>query len=197
MLVTLDQEQWEAGVEATVGDVLADVSERAEAQARIVTSLRLDQRTITDRDLDPEFLREASGKFSRLTALSQSMQALMESALQTAARYAHDLQAEGQIIASAFRTGRSQMGALDLWLGKLADYLELVEGGRAFRRTGDGERPLSAWVRELLDARTGQDLVLMADLLEYEILPRLQSGGSCEGHSGDGREQFLDQSQPS
>jgi hypothetical protein len=161
--------------------VLADVSERAEAQSRIVTSLRLDQRAITDRDLDPEFLREASGKYSRLTAISQSMHSLMESARQTAARFAHDLQAEGHTISSGFRTGRSQMGALDLWLGKLADYLELVEGGRAFRRTGNDERPLSAWVRELLDARAGQDRVLMADLLEYEILPRLQSGGSGEG----------------
>ena len=173
MRVTLDQEQWEAGVGATLGDVLAEVSERAQAQSRIVTSLRLDQRVITDRDLDPEFLCKASGKFSRLTAISQSIQVLMESARQSAARYAHDLRAEGHTIASAFRTGRSQMGALDLWLGKLADYLELMEGGRTSRCKGEDERPLSGWVQELLDARTRQDRVLMADLLEYEILPRL------------------------
>ena len=150
MRVTLDQDQWEVGIEATIGDVLADVSERAQARSRIVTSLRLDQRVISDRDLHAEFLRETSGHFTRLTAVSQSMHDLMESAKQMAARY-----------------------ALDLWLGKLADYLELVEGGRPSKLTGENGRPLSEWVRELLDARAGRDIVLMADLLEYEILPRL------------------------
>jgi len=173
MHVTLDQEQWEAGVGATLGEVLADVSERAQAQSRIVTSLRLDQRKITDRDLDPNLLREASGKFTRLTAISQSVQALMESAREVAERYAHDLCVEGHAIASAFRAGRSHVGTLDLWLGKLADYLELVENGRTSWRIGEDEQPLSAWVQELLTARNGRDVVLMADLLEYEILPRL------------------------
>jgi len=183
MHVTLDQEQWEAGVGATIGDVLADVSERAQARSRIVTSLRLDHRAITDRDLDPEFLREASGKFAQLIAISQSVQALMESAREVAALYARDLCAEGRTIASAFRAGRSHVGVLDLWLGKLADYLELVEGDRISRRNGEDERPLSAWVRELLTARNGRDIVLMADLLEFEILPRLQSNGALGSHS--------------
>ena len=173
MRVTLDQDQWEVGIEATIGDVLADVSERAQARSRIVTSLRLDQRVISDRDLHAEFLRETSGHFTRLTAVSQSMHDLMESAKQMAARYALDLSKEGHRVASAFRAGLSQMGALDLWLGKLADYLELVEGGRPSKLTGENGRPLSEWVRELLDARAGRDIVLMADLLEYEILPRL------------------------
>ena len=173
MRVTLDQEQWEVGIEATIGDVLADVSDRAQARSRIVTSLRLDQRAISDRDLHAEFLRETSGKFTLLTAVSQSMHDLMESAKQMAARYALDLSKEGHRVASAFRAGLSQMGALDLWLGKLADYLELVEGGRSAKLTGEDGRPLSEWVRELLDARAGRDIVLMADLLEYEILPRL------------------------
>ena len=173
MRVTLDQEQWEAGVGTTVGDVLADVSERAQARSRIVTSLRLDHRAITDRDLGAELLREASGKYTRLTAVSQSVHDLLASGRQAAACYAHDLYAEGHTIASAFRAGRSQVGALDLWLGKLADYLELVESDRTSRHIGEEERPLSAWVRELLDARAGRDFVLMADLLEYEILPRL------------------------
>lgn len=181
MHVTLDQEQWEAGIGTTLGDVLADVSERAQARSRIVTSLRLDHRAITDRDLNPELLQEASGQFARLAAISQSVQALMESARGVAARYAHDLFSEGHTIASAFRAGRSHVGALDLWLGKLADYLELVEGPRTSRRSGEDERPLSTWVRELLSARNERDIVLMADLLEYEILPRLQSDGALEG----------------
>ena len=181
MHVTLDQEQWEAGIGATLGDVLADVSERAQARSRIVTSLRIDHRAITDRDLDPEFLREASENFGRLTAISQSVQALMESAREVAERYARDLCEEGHTIADAFRAGRSHMGTLDLWLGKLADYLELVEKSQAPQRTREDGLSLSAWAGELLTARNGQDIVLMADLLEYEILPCLQSSGASRG----------------
>ncbi len=173
MRVTLDQEQWDARIGSTLGEVLADVSERTQARSRIVTSLRLDQRAITDRDLDAEFLREASGKFTGLIVTSQSLTELLASVQETATRYAHDLQAEGRTIASAFRTGRSQVGGLDLWLGKLADYLELTERNRPLQRPGGGEQPLSAWVQELLDARANRDIVLMADVLEYEILPRL------------------------
>lgn len=173
MRVTLDQEQWEAGIGATIGDVLADVSDRAQARSRIVTSLRLDQRAITDRDLHGEFLCQASETFTRLNAISQPVQDLLLSARQVASRYAQDLCAEGAPIASAFRTGRSQMSALDLWLGKLADYIELEERGRIARRTGEDERPISTWIQELLTARNGRDIVRMADLLEYEILPRL------------------------
>jgi hypothetical protein len=178
MRVSLDQDQWEAGAGTTLGDVLADVSDRAQAQSRIVTSLRIDQRAITDRDLDAEFLGKASGTFTRLTATSQSLPELLASARQAGARYAQNLCEEGNAIVREFRTGRSQVGRLDLWLGNLADYLELADGVRQSRRVCDDERPLSAWVQELLTARTGRDIVLMADLLEYEILPRL---GKAEG----------------
>ncbi|MBH0189411.1 MAG: hypothetical protein HP493_11395 [Nitrospira sp.] len=95
----------------------------------------------------------------------------------SAERYAQIVHEEGKPLAGSFRAGLFQIAKLDLWLGKLADYLELVERtGTTF--TGNRDRkPLSAWVRDLLDARAGQDIVMMADLLEYEILPRLESRG--------------------
>jgi hypothetical protein len=41
-------------------------------------------------------------------------------------------------------------------------------------RKGSGSASqLVCWIRELLDARANLDAVRMADLLEYEILPRL------------------------
>lgn len=177
MRVTLDQDQWDIAAAATIGEVLAEVSDRAQAKSRIVTSVQLDSRTITDRDLDAVFLREPARKYSVLTAGSLSRQELAHSVQHSAERYAQIVHEEGKSLAGSFRAGLFQIAKLDLWLGKLADYLELVERtGTTF--TGNRDRkPLSAWVRDLLDARAGQDIVMMADLLEYEILPRLESRG--------------------
>lgn len=178
MRVTLDQDQWETGAAATIGEVLAEVSDRAQATSRIVTSVQLDRRAISDRDLDAVFLGEPAGKYSVLTAVSISKQELARSARQSAERYAQLLHEEGRALAGSFRAGLRQVAKLDLWLGQLADYLELVEGTGAAFNAGRDAKPLSAWVRDLLDARDGQDIVMMADLLEYEILPRLESRGA-------------------
>jgi hypothetical protein len=171
MRVILDQEQWDSEAAATLGDVLAEISDRAQAMSRIVTSVQLDHRAISDRDLDAVLLRESAAKHERLTAISKSKQEIVRSARHSAEQYARMLHEEGSALAGSFRSGQFQVGRLDLWLGKLADYLELVEGVGS-----DGSRdakPLSAWVHDLLDARSGQDSVWVADLLEYEILPRL------------------------
>jgi hypothetical protein len=171
MHVTLDQEQWEVGSDRTLGEVLADVSERAHTKARIVTSLVVDQRRITDRDLDATFLAERSSRFIQLTATSQSQEDIVKSAEPSIKRYAENVHAEGVSLAGAFRTGRGAFPPLDAWMGKLADYLELVEGSP---KGIQGSGGLASSVQDLLKARTDRDLVLIADLLEYEILPRLK-----------------------
>jgi hypothetical protein len=174
MRVQLDQEQWESQAKATLGEVLAEVSDRAHARSRVVTMLQLDQRAITDRDLDGELLGESASRYGHLTAVSQAMQDIEHDAWIVAQRYARLLHAEGVAFVGAWRAGRPQERAMDLWLGKLADYLEFAEGNRAsFRESEDAPAPLTPWVQELLVARERQDLVLTADLLEYEILPRL------------------------
>lgn len=175
MQVTLDHEQWEVGTGTTLGEVFADISERAHARARIVTSLAVDHRIITDRDIDVGLLAESAARFSRLTATSHSVQEIMRMAQDSAHRYAKVLCAEGLPLVHAFRSGEPQVNALDLWLGKLADYLETMEGHRETPQSVEAVRPLSSWVQELLDARSARDPVLMADLLEYEILPRLEA----------------------
>jgi len=174
MHISLDDQQWESGTHATLGDVLAEVSERAQAQARLVTSLRVDQRTITDRDLDQLLLAEPASRFAQLAAHSQSMPAIFEAAQSSVLRYGEELRTEGRALTAPLRFNVESLSTLDLWLGKLADYLELVEGkpGVAGDRSPDGVLP---WVQQLLDARADRDGVRMADLLEYEILPALEA----------------------
>lgn len=171
MHVTLDQDHWEVANAITLGEVLADISEKSHARSRLITSLTVDQRTITDRDLDPAFLGEPATRFSRLTATSQTMDDVMRTAAQSIQQYATLLRSEARDLAADFRMGEERLTLLDAWLGKLADYIELVESGR---RASHPQKALTPWVQELLDARMARDVVRLADLLEYELIPRLE-----------------------
>ncbi|MFY4730558.1 hypothetical protein [Nitrospira sp. BLG_2] len=177
MQITLDQDHWEVDAPLTMVNVLTEVSERAHARSRIVTKLQLDHRTITDRDLDPAFLAESVARFRQLTAVSQPVPELIRAAEGSISKYAETLRTEGSALLSALRFGRAPLSALDAWLGQLADYLEFVDGASATMQAGTGVSTLTPWVQQLLEARTDQDQIRLADLLEYEILPRLDARG--------------------
>lgn len=171
MHVMLDQEHWEVADARTLGDVLADISEKSHARSRLITSLTVDQRPITDRDLDPDFLKVSIARFAQLTAISQTIDDVMHGAAQSIQQYATLLQSDARELATEFRMGEERLTSLDAWLGKLADYIELVESGR---RTTPSGNSLTPWVHELLEARSERDVVRLADLLEYELIPRLE-----------------------
>lgn len=172
MHVMLDQDQWEVVNGLSLGDVLADISEKAHARSRLITSLTVDQRTITDRDLDPLFLGEPIARFTHLQAVSQTMDEVMRGATSTIQQYADLLRNEAQELASHIRMGDERLTSLDAWLGKLADYLELMESKQAKPHP---DRAMTPWVQGLLEARARRDFIHVADLLEYELAPRLES----------------------
>lgn len=171
MHVTLDQDQWEVVNTISLGEVLADLSEKAHARSRLITSLTLDQRTITDRDLDPAFLGEPIGQYGRIQATSQTMEEVMRGATSTIHQYTALLRQEAQELATQIRLGEERLTSLDAWLGKLADCLELLESKEA---PLPPDRAMTPWVQALLEARAERDLVRVADLLEYELAPRLE-----------------------
>lgn len=173
MQIMLDQDHWEVKAPLTMEHVLTEVSERAHARARIVTKLQLDQRTITDRDLDPAFLAESVVRFRQLTAVSQPMPELIQAAEGSIRKYGETLRTEGAALLSPLRFGPWPLSALDAWLGQLADYIEFIDGMSATMEAGTGVSAVAPWVQQLLEARAARDLVRVADLLEYEILPRL------------------------
>jgi|LNFM01.1.fsa_nt_gb hypothetical protein len=174
MQIMLDQDHWEVDAPLTMEQVLMEVSERAHARARMVTKLQLDQRRITDRDLDPAFLAESVVRFQQLTAVSQPMPELIRAAEGSIRKYAETLRTEGRALLSPLRFGPLRFSSLDAWLGQLADYLEFVDGASAAMEAGTGASTVAPWVQQLLEARAARDLVRLADLLEYEILPRLE-----------------------
>jgi hypothetical protein len=177
MQITLDQDHWKVDAPLTMENVLTEVSERAHARSRIVTKLQLDQRTITDRDLDPAFLAESVARFQQLMAVSQPMSELIRAAEGSMKKYAETLSTEGAALLSPLRFGSLPLSALDAWLGQLADYLEFVDGASSAMQVGTGVSAMAPWVQQFLEARAARDQVRLADLLEYEIFPRLDAGG--------------------
>lgn len=173
MQVILDHEQWEAGPQTTLGDVLTEVSERAHARARLVTTVQLDHRRLTDRDVDDRLLAEPSRKFARLSATSQTVEEIVRSAQGSIRRYRDTIRQEGGRLLSELRGGVRGVTAVDAWLGQLADYLELEAATPPAAGSGADHERLTRQVQDLLAARTADDPVRLADVLEYELLPRL------------------------
>jgi hypothetical protein len=130
MNIQLDSEQWQAGSAATLGDILSDLSERAYTHSRIVTTVLLDGRRITDRDIDPHLLQQASTNYCQLIATSATQQEILESAHGAIERYRSVVVEEGSSLANQFRMGVQDLSTFDAWLGKVADAVEIIENGQ-------------------------------------------------------------------
>lgn len=184
MHITLDDDQWVAATDASLGEVFAELSERAHAKARIVTAMMLDRRRLTDRDLDPNLLQEPSAKFDKLVATSLTQGEIIQAARGTIDRYRELIIQEGNALVSGLRLGVRDLPSLDRWLGTVADLLELIGNNTPYLAPDSDAGVLVKWIEELLGARDLGDTVRMADLLEYEILPKLSPGSSPhEGRS--------------
>jgi hypothetical protein len=175
MRITLDHDQWDVSEDQLVGEVLTQVSDRAHARHRLVTSLKLGGRSITDRDLQPMLLRKLLKEVGPIEACSQDIPEIMTDAAPAIAKFVSTLKAEAQGFLTPLRMTGIVPSALDRWFGQLADYVELLQAaGQSNPASGDLQA-LLPWIQELLDARSIQDSVRLADILEFEILPHLEA----------------------
>jgi hypothetical protein len=173
MHVMLDDEEWNVKDDMSLMEILAQVSDKAHAKQRVITSLQLGSRRLTDRNLTGDMLAQAGAGMGPVRALTQSMDQLMDGADETMGRFATLLKVDGAALVQALRTGQIPGAALDAWLGRLADYLECVETKRGQTGTHSPTESLMPWVCRLVDARIAADWVALADLVEYEIVSRL------------------------
>jgi hypothetical protein len=173
MYITLDEEQWQLPDETSVMEILAAISDKAQAQHRIVTSLTIGGKAISDRDLAPVFLNQPGKNVGAVQAVSKSLHCIISEAKHAIDRFADQLRTDGQDLLIPLRSGTGQVGSIDAWLGRLADYTEMLEAGASQGVAGLSPAMLLPWIQELLGARSNVDPVLVADLLEYELLPRL------------------------
>jgi hypothetical protein len=174
MHITLDDDTWDVSDQTPVMEVLADISDRAHANGRLISTLIAGDRSLTDRDLCPSLLAQEVGKVGPLRATSTAIGEMVRDTAPAARQYAACLAREGSALVERFRRGDAGLTGLDQWLGKLADYLEWVETVRAYGSEIESE-PFHRQVSALLSARDDGDLVRIADLLEYELVPRLAS----------------------
>lgn len=173
MYITLDGEQLPVPDDTSMMNALAALSDRAHAKHRIVTSLTIGGKAISDRDLTPPFLNQLIREAGAMQAVSQSLHSIIIEAKQAIDRFAAELRSDGQVLLAPLRAGTAQVGTIDAWLGRLADYTEMLEAGQAQGVEGLSSAALLPWIQELLGARTTADAIRVADLLEYELLPRL------------------------
>ncbi len=173
MHITLDDEQMQLPDETSLLNALAFLSDKAHARHRIVTSLTIGGKAISDRDLVPAFLNQSGHGSGPIAAVSKSLYTIITEAREAINRFAAQLHADGQALLAPLRSGTGQVGSIDTWLGRLADYTEMLEAGQAQGVADLSSAPLLPWIQELLGARTYADPIRVADLLEYELLPRL------------------------
>jgi hypothetical protein len=173
MDITLDEERWQLPDDTSLMEALAQVSDKAERKGCFVTSLSVGGRNITDRDLDPAFLAQKGSEVSRIEARSRSLRTIMVDAAGTMRLFSAQLKRDGDALIGPLRTGRGGLSALDAWLGRLADYAEMAEAGRAQGVADTTATKVLQWMQELVDARHAADPVRLADILEYELLPAL------------------------
>lgn len=175
MRITLDQEQWDVSDDQAVGEALTQVSDRAHARHRLVTSLKVGGHPITDRDLQPMLMRKLLKEVGPIDACSQNIPEIISNAAPAITKFASTLKADAQGFLTPLRMSGIIPSALDRWFGQLADYMEFLQAAEQGCEASGDLQALSSWIQELLDARSMQDPVRMADILEFEVLPYLAS----------------------
>jgi|SRR5579885_435103 len=171
MQISMDEERWSVDDNARVAETVAAISDRAHAKGRLVTRLSIAGRSISDRDLIPPLLERRVGEIGPIHAQTQSLEDITRRAEATVHQYVSLLRADGESLVSGLRTHTASVSSVDSWLGRLADYLEYAD--KAMPGSTGQEGGLYSWAHKLVHARTSGDSIMVADLLEYEILPRL------------------------
>ena len=174
MLVQLDEKTWEVSDTDRLEEVLADLSDRAQAQGRLVTQLMVGDQPMTDRELVPPTLAKVASTFGSISAKSERMDSILQNSDETAKKFGNQIRVEAQQLVQDFRQGKNGMRPMDQWFGQMADYLEWAQFQQSVSNAPSNEiQDLSYWVNELMNARKNLDEVRVADMLEYEVIPRL------------------------
>lgn len=174
MQISLDAERWTVQDDVSLLEALAQVSDKARDRGRIVTSLKIGGRPCTDRELVPELLARTGRDAGSIEASSVSTANIILGAKDAIGEFGEQLKREGASLVELMRSGAINLASVDGWLGNLAEYMEITE--RAARQLVPGfcQDSLVPWVGQFIEARKIPDIVSMADLLEYELLPRMR-----------------------
>jgi hypothetical protein len=179
MQVRLDEDIWEVNDSIQLGAILANLSDRAQAKGCLVTELMVGNRKMTDRELVPLTLVQVASSFGSISAVSQRLENIVQYSEETGKKFGQQLSLQGQKFVNDFRQGHGIFRQLDQWFGQMADYLEWLQIQESVgTEKSEFAHDLSYWVNELMNARENEDEVKIADMLEYELIPRLSGDSS-------------------
>lgn len=174
MQVQLDEDIWEVNDNIQLGEILANLSDRAQAKGCLVTELIVGNRKMSDRELVPPTLSQVASSFGSIAAVSKRLEAIVQYSEETGKKFGQQLCLQGQKLVNDFRQGHGKFRPLDQWFGQMADYLEWLQIHESMgTEKSEIAQDLSYWVKELMNARESEDEVRIADMLEYEVIPRL------------------------
>ncbi len=174
MHVQLDEETWEVGDRVQLGEVLANLSDRAQAKGCLVTELIVGNRKMTDRELVPPTLAKLASSFGSIAAVSKQVETIVQYSEKTGQKFGVQLRDQGKKFVDSFRRGDGKYHQLDQWFGQIADYLEWLQVHESMGlKKSEVIHDLTFWIKELLNARENEDGVRIADMLEYEVIPCL------------------------
>jgi hypothetical protein len=174
MQVQLDEDIWEVNDGVQLGEILANVSDRAQAKGCLVTELMFGDRKMTDRELIPPILDQLASSFGSIAAVSERLETIVQHSEETGRKYGQQLHLQAQRFVHELRQGHGIFRQLDQWFGQMADYLEWLQLQESVSpKKSEAAQDLSSWLRELINARENEDEVRTADMLEYEVIPRL------------------------
>lgn len=177
---------------------LAELIARAEAldqqgtETSVVVSIEIDGETLSGEELG---LLEARGleDVRRVAVVRRPSLEVAWGVLDQAIDYTAQIDPAIREVVSDYRAGRSQRA--NRLLADVLDSMTVLTGithaiagvlADEAKVLGALQSEIHPWLEEMLDAQAGEDPIRIADVLEYEIAPRIESWGAamktlCDG----------------
>ena len=172
MQVMLDNEQWTVNDSTSLMEILAQVSDKAFAQNRVVIALQVGERRMTDRDLTPTQLGPIGAGMGPVRATTQSMTQIIDGGDASMRLFAGLLKSDAlESYRRSARVNHRRVRLMPGWAGSPITWN--VEAKVSQAAPGISLPSLAPWVARLLEVRIAADWVGVADVVEYEIVARL------------------------
>jgi len=176
---------------------LAELIARAEildqgTESSVVVAVEIDGQALSADELG---LLEARGldNVRRVTVVRRPSREVAWSVLDQAVDYIAQIAPAICEVVSDYRAGRSQRA--NRVLADILDSMSVLTGithaiagvlAEEAKILGALQSEIQPWLEEMLDAQSGEDPIRIADVLEYEIAPRIESWGTamkalCDG----------------
>lgn len=186
MQVTIDGEPW--SVDTTDLANLAELVARAEDQESIhgpsvVVSILVDGQPVPVDEMSSLELRRLEGMES-IDIRRRSSLAVARSVLLQGADYTIEISRAIQQVVEHYQRNRNDLG--NELLANVTDSMNVLIGitmsvagvmVEQAERLGRLQGELVPWLEEMIEAQTAADPVRIADILDYEIRPRIESWG--------------------